>query len=200
MPNRTASCAATYDGERCSADTQVLTWCRYHWQQQYQGRPFTKHRPRRMRGTAYLRDEQGRKLCGRCNEWRPEDDYTPSAKARDRLQSWCSPCASDYMTLSRYGIDRSRVIEMLNEQGGCGICRTLEPRALGFRNGWHVDHDHACCPGDRTCGKCVRGILCSDCNKMIGLAQDSATRLQQAIAYLSSCEERHESAPQTDDR
>ncbi|WP_180357381.1 endonuclease domain-containing protein [Streptomyces sp. TLI_146] len=36
-----------------------------------------------------------------------------------------------------------------------------EPR--GKYNGWHIDHDHVCCPHDTTCGERVRGILCSDC-------------------------------------
>lgn len=28
----------------------------------------------------------------------------------------------------------------------------------------YVDHDHKCCSGDKSCGKCVRGILCPGCN------------------------------------
>jgi len=36
---------------------------------------------------------------------------------------------------------------------GCGV--------LGDgKTGLHIDHDHACCPGKRSCGKCVRGALC----------------------------------------
>lgn len=34
-----------------------------------------------------------------------------------------------------------------------------------------IDHDHRCCPGDVSCGKCVRGIVCSRCNTGIGHAE-----------------------------
>lgn len=74
---------------------------------------------------------------------------------------------------------------MLAEQGGgCAVCGG-GPSGPG-RGGaqFHVDHDHACCPGVGSCGRCVRGILCSNCNTMIGLAKDDAVRLLAAAEYL----------------
>lgn len=31
-----------------------------------------------------------------------------------------------------------------------------------------VDHDHRCCPGIKSCGKCIRGLLCYECNLFLG--------------------------------
>ena len=62
---------------------------------------------------------------------------------------------------------------------GCFICGSMEKL--------HVDHDHSCCPGGlRTCGKCVRGVLCHKHNTALGKFGDSVEELQAAITYLQS--------------
>ena len=57
--------------------------------------------------------------------------------------------------------------ETLSAQDGhCALCSAVpDGRRL------HVDHSHDCCPcvGTRyTCGKCVRGLLCDQCNTELG--------------------------------
>ena len=47
-----------------------------------------------------------------------------------------------------------------------------------------VDHDHSCCPTIQTCGRCIRGILCKQCNYGIGFLQDDLDRLERAASYL----------------
>ena len=47
-----------------------------------------------------------------------------------------------------------------------------------------IDHDHSCCPGSTSCGKCVRGVLCGECNLMIGLGKDRQDILVSASEYL----------------
>jgi len=58
---------------------------------------------------------------------------------------------------------------MFNEQGkACGICGAGEPT----QKGWQTDHDHGCCPErGRSCGRCVRGILCAPCNTALGAVE-----------------------------
>lgn len=62
----------------------------------------------------------------------------------------------------------------------CAICSRTEPNGTG----WHVDHDSTCCSSRFTCGNCVRGILCSNCNTALGLLGDDISKLESAITYL----------------
>lgn len=83
----------------------------------------------------------------------------------------------------RHGIDEATYLDLLRRQGGrCAICRTDTPDAAG--RSWHIDHDHTCCAGPYSCGKCVRGLLCGACNQGVGYFRDDAQLLKAAIAYL----------------
>lgn len=65
--------------------------------------------------------------------------------------------------------------KLLAEQGGgCAICGT-PPEAEGRRH--PVDHCH-------TAGT-VRGILCGNCNRALGLFRDDPELLTAALAYLT---------------
>ena len=58
------------------------------------------------------------------------------------------------------------------QRGRCLICRsTTGQRRL------HIDHNH------RT--GAIRGLLCGECNRAIGLFKDSPLSLRRAIRYLS---------------
>jgi hypothetical protein len=62
----------------------------------------------------------------------------------------------------------------------CAICR----RATGATKRLAVDHDHSCCPGPTSCGRCVRGLVCGPCNSMLAHARDDAELFRRAIRYL----------------
>src|ERR1035437_134914 len=49
----------------------------------------------------------------------------------------------------------------IEQEGKCKVCTRHQSE---FKIALAVDHDHKCCPGKKSCGKCVRGILCDDCN------------------------------------
>jgi len=72
----------------------------------------------------------------------------------------------------------------------CAICRTNKPGKPPF-NSWATDHDRKCCSKEKSCGKCIRGILCARCNKGIGLLQDNEIFLGNAILYLRKNKERN---------
>lgn len=70
---------------------------------------------------------------------------------------------------------------------GCSCCGSSD---TGSVNGWHVDHDHSCCLGNKSCGACVRGVLCHPCNVALGQVNDSIERLEQMIRYLKNTSQR----------
>ena len=84
-----------------------------------------------------------------------------------------------------YGFTPEQYERLFAEQGGvCAICKR-KPHALDSRRKrLCIDHNHACCSGVKTCGKCVRGLICGVCNSTIGFVNDSIECLQSAIDYL----------------
>lgn len=77
--------------------------------------------------------------------------------------------------------------DLLDKQDGrCAICRSNDPgKSRGREVGrFHVDHDHSCCPGRRSCGRCIRGLLCRGCNTGIGCLRDDPDRLLAAADYV----------------
>ena len=64
------------------------------------------------------------------------------------------------VALGRYKMTPKQYDEQLAEQGGhCALCETVKQV-----HSLHVDHAHSCCDTTFTCGKCRRGILCTNCN------------------------------------
>ncbi len=54
-----------------------------------------------------------------------------------------------------------------------------------------VDHDHSCCASKRrSCGHCVRGMLCRGCNLALGAVGDDPDQLRGLLAYLERWAER----------
>lgn len=74
---------------------------------------------------------------------------------------------------------------MWDEQKGlCASCGgSMEPAGKNPLS-VVVDHDRSCCPGPRSCGKCVRGLIHWRCNMILGYAKDDPQVLQFAAAYL----------------
>jgi hypothetical protein len=81
-----------------------------------------------------------------------------------------------------YGVDAQRYQDMLAAQNGCcAICmkqETAPDKANGKIKNLAVDHDHKT--------GAVRALLCSTCNRAIGLFNDDTALLDAAKAYLQS--------------
>lgn len=132
------------------------------------------------------------------------DNFPPSKQSRSGFSSWCRDCCNktnkartdkmreeDYAgwadmcrnrNLSRYKLTPEKYDGLFNEQGrACVICGTTENQ-YGHR--FSIDHDHSCCNGAFSCGKCYRAILCKRCNSGIGLFVDNADLLRKAAEYI----------------
>jgi hypothetical protein len=80
-------------------------------------------------------------------------------------------------TPHRYYAHGTSGVDLLAEQGGvCAICKT--PIETMLARHVHIDHCHA--------SNLVRGVLCRDCNLMLGFAKDSVATLRNAIDYLTT--------------
>ena len=133
------------------------------------------------KGQAAQRDEQGRKRCRDCRRWLEPSAFSKHPGTTDGLRAHCRACNVTYRMAYAYGMTMDDFHALFDEQGRlCAICRTDAPGQY-----WCVDHDHACCAdGTRTCGACVRGIICDPCNVGLGRFADSPERLRAAAAYL----------------
>lgn len=129
-----------------------------------------------------------KKICKPCHAlvqraWVKSDPQHALAIARswreadpDRLQSY---------RLRKYNISLEHYRSMFIQQSGkCAVCtvefgdcKKTSPR---------VDHGHKCCPGQSSCGSCIRGLLCDRCNVVLGRMQDDIAILEKGIAYLRS--------------
>ena len=86
-----------------------------------------------------------------------------------------------YHQKKRHGLTEEKYNEIMQKQNFvCAVCKkpfiTSEPP--------RIDHNHSCCPGTYSCGKCVRGLLCINCNWGLGSFYDNETNLRNAIEYL----------------
>ncbi len=74
----------------------------------------------------------------------------------------------------KYGITEDDFNSFLRKQGNvCAICKqpeNVKDRALA------IDHDHKT--------GIIRGLLCGDCNRALGLMQDSPKILRSAAKYI----------------
>lgn len=77
----------------------------------------------------------------------------------------------------KYGITIEEYDKMVNAQKGvCAICKGSLTDSRGFRP--HIDHCHK--------SNVVRGVLCGDCNKGLGLFKDDKERIFNAYKYLTN--------------
>ena len=136
------------------------------------------------------------RTCTACGQTKPRTDFFADRRKKHGLQARCKVCkmaaTREYMRrtdgdkrrywanperererhlIRKYGIDQAGYDALFVRQNGrCAICQKTQERAFD------VDHDHSTSR--------VRGLLCTNCNRMVGHAGDSAARLEAAANYL----------------
>lgn len=131
------------------------------------------------------------KTCGRCKETKDLDQFSLCRKNNDGRQGYCKPCQLDYQrglppdvrraTQRRhtYGITSAefRALERAQHRS-CQICKI----PFGMLDPWDIHVDHNADTG------AVRGLLCLQCNKGIGMFYHDARSLESAARYLRVAE------------
>lgn len=118
---------------------------------------------------------------------RSRADAAPDGHGKRACKHCLSPITTAQMVCAsckrarRHGLLNRLDLERLLEQQAWRCAIGDEP--IDIRSAV-VDHDHSCCPGDHSCGKCIRGLLCKPCNAGIGMLQDSVDKAVRAALYL----------------
>ena len=69
----------------------------------------------------------------------------------------------------------------------CFLCNQPETRVhqSGTVNHLSIDHDHRCCSeAGKSCGKCIRHLLCTMCNTILGYVEDKPALLPRFADYV----------------
>lgn len=127
---------------------------------------------------AMPRKKQGELIhCRYCEQYLPGSSFW----SKNTYCKTCQPLIGHLSNLKKYGLTRDDYVDLEKSQNSvCKICG--EKEKLNKR--LSVDHDHTCCPGPKSCGKCIRGLLCSRCNKVLGQINDNIDLLNKMISYL----------------
>ena len=102
---------------------------------------------------------------------RVQRNGSPESKYRDYYSpdiTYANGTNADKALKYRLKFNYGMTIEEFRKrtENGCELCGHKTDRNL------HVDHDHSCCDSVKTCGVCVRGILCPSCNTAVQKYED----------------------------
>jgi hypothetical protein len=129
-----------------------------------------KHKTGGMCAAHYHRKIMDRKVEGGFQERtkrRSETCTVSDCGGRSRVKNLCE---SHYRKLKKYSLSMDALLKLESEK----VCRNKGCRTSVRL---HIDHDHACCSGQKSCGSCVRGWLCQSCNMALGLLGEDRERI-----------------------
>lgn len=180
----------------CGKPAHRRTWCSMHYARHLKGADMGAP-PQRYVSTdgrctieGCGRPHQAKGLCGAHYARVQKVGFDPQAPVRtfdpergcripgcEERHSCHGLCKGHSIGYASYNLTDEQIVR--RDTGSCDICGKTETRRLA------VDHDHTCCPSKMfSCGKCVRGFLCTNCNQALGQFRDSTDLLRKAAMYL----------------
>ena len=141
------------------------------------------------------------KICVKCNEEKDLESFAKGKNYKDGRRGTCKKCHTAYVkqyyknnpnqrqenirrnglyggNWKRHHLSKEEYDKMLSLYNGkCHSCKEREAT--------NIDHDHNCCDKARSCGKCVRGVLCNQCNTALGLLGDSKLKVTSLLSYIN---------------
>lgn len=129
------------------------------------------------------------KKCNKCLLVRPVADYTKrllgpkkDGSQGSSFKSTCKYCASILRVCKRYNITEELYHKLLSEQSYickiCGLPESTVDSRYGKVRTLSLDHCHKT--------KKIRGFLCEDCNRALGMLKDNILLFHKAVDYLKS--------------
>jgi len=107
-------------------------------------------------------------------DWTQKNKYAKEWRARHPVQA---ALIDRRKALKKYGLTEELYNKLFEVQKGvCAICGNPQRPVNKFRSKLSVDQDHET--------GAVRGLLCCDCNIMLGHAKENQSTLLFAINYL----------------
>lgn len=146
--------------------------------------------PRHPNRHALLKCDSEKHMCTGCAEVKSVTDFPKNLETPCGYDPRCKKCRHERRVerrtenhndlkhkenflwrIPKYGISPTTFLKLLEEQSGvCFLCEEPETKInkSGQVRALSIDHDHRCCPGGKSCGKCIRGLLCHECNLFLG--------------------------------
>lgn len=121
-------------------------------------------------------------ICTKCKKHKPLEEFK-FRKDQNKRATRCKSCDSLMTKVHFFGVTFETLLTFMeNHNNVCGICGIKEEDARAMNNrtkhyGLYIDHCHLT--------GALRGLLCHNCNLVIGHAKDSTPILYKAIKYLS---------------